>query len=352
MPTRARSTRRRGLRAGLLLALAVLLSGCLKYDLMLVVTEDDTMDGSLIVAVAREFAAGQDIFGQSGGLTPSQGTIAKEAYEDADYVGSRYIISGVPISEIDVLSSDSSTRFSLTHQGEEYLLDASLDFNLSGTDSVPTDGSFTAMVSITFPGEVLESNGAIEGNSVVWTQLRPDAENSLTARASAVANGQAGSSSESGIAWWIWALCAAALLAAAGIVTWLVLRGRRAAASARAAQAGTAVAPGPEQQGWYDAYGAWIPAPGYGEKSGYSGHDGGYESYHGTYGDPWAGDPVATGPYGDSYAGPSGDTYGGPPGTAPYPQVAPPSAGYSGQTVVSPPGQPALPQPWSPRPPT
>ncbi|MDQ3054917.1 MAG: hypothetical protein M3R66_14190, partial [Actinomycetota bacterium] len=89
--------------------MAVLLSGCLKYDLTLMVNDDDTLDGTLIVAVAREFTVGEDVLGRSGELTPSQGTVTKEAYEDADYIGSRYVISGVPISEIDALSSDSST---------------------------------------------------------------------------------------------------------------------------------------------------------------------------------------------------------------------------------------------------
>ncbi|MBA3369250.1 MAG: hypothetical protein H0T99_11385 [Geodermatophilaceae bacterium] len=354
---RAGSSRRRGLCVSLFLGLAVVLSGCLKYDLTLVVSEDDTLDGILIVAVAREFAVGQDIFGQSGELTPSQGSVTKEAYEDADYVGSRYVISGVPISEIDALSSDSNTRFALTHEGDEYLLDASLDFNLAGTDTVPTGNSFTAMVSMTFPGAVIESNGTIQGNTVVWTQLRPDADNTLTARASAIANGEAGSSSDSGIAWWIWALGGVGLLLVAALVTVLLLGRRRAAVSSAAAQAPSATHTWPGQPGGYAEHGPWVPQQGYGHESGYdsAGQGDGYDSYYGapegTYGDPYSGQAHPHDSYGEGYGTSYGEAHGGPPGTLAYPQTAPPHGDNSGQPVGGAPDNASPPQGWSPRPP-
>ena len=337
--------------AGLFLVLALLLSGCLKYDLMLLVNEDDTMDGTLIVAVAREFAVGEDIFGQSGDPTPSQGSVTKEAYEDADYIGSRYIFSGVPISEIDAFSSDNSTRFSLAHDGDEYVLDANLNFSLGGTEALPTDGSFSALVAITFPGAVIESNGTVDGNTVTWTQLRPGAENPLTARASAIANGQAGGPLDSGIAWWVWAIGAAGALAVAGIIAAVVLSRRRAKKTANAS-AETGRWQGHHQAG-YDQYGNWVGAPGDGQQSGYydSGQPGGYDSYYGTYGDAAYGEGAyGDSTYGDATLGGSyGDSYGGPPGTEPYPQAAQPHGGYSGQTVVS--GREATPPPeWSSRP--
>ncbi|MDQ3732901.1 MAG: hypothetical protein M3400_02700 [Actinomycetota bacterium] len=342
-PTRppARLPGRRGLRAGLLLVLLLVLSGCLKYELMLVVDENDKMNGTLIVAVAREFAAGENILGQTGDLNPSGGTVTKEAYEDADYIGSRYIIDGVPISEIDSLSSDSSIRFSLTREGQEYVLDASINFDLAGTEAVPSATSFTAMVSFTFPGAVTESNGMIDGNTVVWSALRPDAENTLAARASAVSNGQASDpASASGIPWWIWVLGSAGVLLLCVIVVILVLRNRRAT---KAAQSPGAPGGWSEQQpGSYDQYGNWSAAgAGNSHQSGYydSGLAEGYGSYYGTYG------KTPSGAYdyqsGGSYQGSgaiTGDTYGGPPGTAPaptYPHPAYPQAGYA-------PGHPAL----------
>ncbi len=364
-PAPTRSSGRRGLRAALCLLLALVLTSCLKYDLTLIVNEDDTLDGTLIVAVAREFAAGQDIFRQSEELTPSEGSITKEAYEDADYVGSRYVIAGVPISEIDALSSDSSTRFSLTHNDDEYVFEASLTFNIGGADSIPTDDTFSAMVAMTFPGEVLESNGAIEGNTVTWTALRPDADNSLTARASAVANGGAGSPGDSGVAWWIWALGAAGLFGLAAIGTAIVLSRRRAAKAGTAAQAWQA-----QHEGGYDGYGNWIPASGYGQpgyqqpgyqqpgyqqpgyqqpgyqQPGYydSGPEGGYDSYYGTPDATYGQSP------GESYGGSYGDSYPGPPGTGPEPRAGHPYGGYSGQTVVRP-AENSPPSGWNPVPP-
>lgn len=336
---------RRGWRAGLFLGLVLLLSSCLKYDLMLMVNDDDTMDGTLIVAVAREFAVGEDVFGQSGDPTPSEGSVSKEPYEDADYIGSRYVITGVPISEIDALSIDRSTRFSLTREGDEYLFDASLDFNLPGSEAVPTEASFTALVSVTFPGAVLESNGTIEGNSAVWTQLRPDADNSLTARASALSNGQAVSASEPGIPWWVWVLGGVGVLLLVGLVVAYIQRKRRAANAAAAAAATGAAGGWPEQQeGGFNEYGSWVPATAYGHERGYydSGQEGGYGSYYGTYGDT----------QGQSYGDPNSGAYGGPPGAEPYPQTGYPEGGYSGQTVVSHPDTSQPPSEWTVRRPT
>jgi len=317
---------RRGLRATLFLAGVLLLSGCLKYDLTLLISEDDTLDGTLIVAVSKELAAGQDIFSQTGDLTPSEGSVAKEPYEDDDYIGTRYVISGVPISEMDSLSADDSTRFSLTREGDEYLLDASLNFNLGGTlggsESLPSQGAFSALVSLTFPGAVLESNGTIDGNTVTWTELDPDVENNLSARASAISNGQAEAGAGGGtVPWWVWAMVGAGFLLVAGIVVVLVRR-KRSVSRADAA----ALAPGqwPEQQqGGYNEFGVWVPSTVYGYDSGYygSGQEQGY-GYHGPRPDT------------------SGDTYGGPPGTAPapyagYPQGGyPQGGGYPGHTVV------------------
>jgi len=353
----------------------LVLSGCLKYDLALVVSEDDTLDGTMIVAIAREFAVGEEVLGRTGDITTSAGSVTKEPYEDADYVGSRFVLSGVPISEIDALATDGSSQFSLIREGDEYVLDATLDFNLGGTESVPTGSSFTAMVSFTFPGAVLESNGQISGNTVSWTELSPDAGNSLTARASAVANGQAGTAPGSGTAWWVWVLVGVGVLLVIGIITALLLRRRRATQAA--SQAGPQGWP-VQQQGAYNEYGIWVPAAVYGQESGYhdSGQEGGYGSYYGTYGETPSGshDYQQGRSYGDTYGGSHGDTYGGPPGTEPqpqpgypqpgypqpgypqpgypqpgYPQPGYPQGGYSGQTLVGQPDAPEPPHAWTAR---
>lgn len=346
----------------MLLGLVLLLSGCLKYDLALVVSEDDTLDGTMIVAIAREFAVGDEVLGRTGDITTSEGSVSKEPYEDADYIGSRFVLRGVPISEIDALATDGSSRFSLTREGDEHLLDATLDFNLAGTDSIPTGSSFTAMVSFTFPGAVLESNGAISGNTVAWTELRPDADNSLTARASALANGQAGTPPGSGTPWWVWVLVGVGALLVLGLITALILRRRRAVKGA--AQATSAGWPD-QQQGAYNEYGIWVPAAVYGQESGYhdSGQEGGYGSYYGTYGETPSGssDYPQGRSYGDTYGGSHGDTYGGPPGTVQPGQIGYPQTGYSqggypqgsysGQTVVGQPDGPEPPHAWTVRPP-
>jgi len=356
------SNRRRGLRAGLVLGLALVLSGCLKYDLALVVSEDDTMDGTLIIAVAREFAVGDDVLGRIGDVTTSQGSVSKEPYEDADFIGSRYVLTDVPISEIDALATEGSSRLTLTREGDEFILDSILNFNLGGTQSIPAGSSFTAMISFTFPGAVLDSNGTISGNTVTWTELSPDADNSLTARASAVANGQSGSATGSGTPWWVWVLVGVGVLLVLGVITAFILRRRRAAKGVAPAAAEGWPA---QQHGGYNEYGIWVPAV-HGQESGYhdSGQEGGYGSYYGTYGETPSGsyDYSQGRTYGDTSGGAGGDTYGGPPGTEPqpqggypqagYPQAGYPQGGYSGQTAIGHPDAPEPPHAWTVRHPT
>lgn len=314
------------------MGLVLILSGCLKYDLTLEVSEDDTLSGTMIVAIAREFAVGEQALGRTGDITTTEGSVTKEPYEDADYVGSRFILNDIPISEIGALATDGSSEFTLTREGDEFVLDASLDFNLGGSDSIPTGSSFTAMVSFTFPGAVLESNGAISGNTVAWTELVPDAANSLTARASAVANGQAGETASSRTPWWVWALTGVGGLLVLGIGAMFILRRRRAATSAALV---TPQGWPTQQQGAYNEYGVWVPAAVYGQQSGYhdSGQEGGYGSYYGTYGEtPSGSDDYTHGRSApDTYDGGRADTYGGPPGTQPqppYPQAGYPQGGY------------------------
>lgn len=328
----ARRSSRRLIRATLVAGLVLLLSGCLKYDLRVLVNEDDTMDGVLIFAVARDFALGSDIFAQSVELTPSSGSIARERYEDEDYVGTKYTLTGVPISELNVLSSDASTDYSLTRQGDEFVLDARLSFNIGSQDVPAATTNFTALIAFTFPGEVLESNGSMDGNTVTWADLRADAANELTARASAIENGAAGDTG-GGLPWWAWVAGGVVLLAAIGAVVALLLRRRRSAAA------------GPVPPAGVDQYGSPVPPNAYG----YPHTDPAYGSYQSTpyqstpyQSAPYDGSPYDSSPY-DSSPYDSGYDYLYAPQTDVTPVEEP--GQYSGETVLSrpasgpPPGQ-------------
>lgn len=315
--------------------LVLLLSGCLKYDLRVLVNEDDTMDGVLIFAVAREFAVGSDIFGQSAVLTPSSGSIAREAYEDEEYVGTKYTLTGVPISELNVLSTDGSTDYSLTRQGDEFVLDARLAFNIGSQDVPAATTNFSALIAFTFPGAVLESNGAVDGNTVTWGDLRADATNELTARASAIENGAAGDTG-GGVPWWAWVAGGVVLLAAIGAVVALLLRRRRSAAAAA----------GPGSTPAVDQYGSPIPPNAYGHP--YT--DPAYGSYQSTPYDvsPYQNAPYESEPY-DGSPYDSGYDYLYGPQTDVTPIETP--GQYSGQTVLSPPASGPAPGQDQQRPP-
>lgn len=216
-----------------LVGLVLLCSGCLKYDVELFIADDDTMSGTYIVGVAKEFATGQDVDAEAEDLEPTSGTITREPYEDDDYTGTMYTLDAVPIADVALLAGGSGQGGSLelVRDGDNYVFTGELNFNLGGAPTPDTEaalGSFSAMVSITFPGAVQDSNGTIDGNTATWTELEPTGSNELSATASAISNGAAaGPDDGGGIPWWVWALSGVVLLVIIGIVLMVFLRNRK-----------------------------------------------------------------------------------------------------------------------------
>ena len=179
----------RSARVAALAALTALaLSGCIKLDMDLAVSSDDTVNGAVIFAIDDSFADlpgvdPKDLFeGTSPVDQPSAGTVREEPYEADGKVGTRLVFEGVPIEEFSQGEGEDALR--ITRQGETYVVTGSLDLTgdetaagadgADGTDgdTPPVDlGAITdaeVRVAITFPGAVISSNGAVDGNTVVW----------------------------------------------------------------------------------------------------------------------------------------------------------------------------------------
>jgi hypothetical protein len=118
------------------------------------------------------------------------------------------------------------------HEGDEYQVNGVLDMtgaeelgDLSGEDQELIDGfadSMDVRVAITFPGDVIEHNGELEGRTVTWT---PEFGEALDIQARAEDSG--GSS----FPWWIVGVVAA-LVALAVLVLLLALRRRSGGSTA------------------------------------------------------------------------------------------------------------------------
>jgi hypothetical protein len=222
-------TRSRKILAALGILLVLALAGCVRFQADLNVSEQNTLDGDIVVAVitndepgsadnARDAAAGIE-----ARLIPAlrgANGVTATPYEEDDYVGTRFTLAGTPI---DALNSGTDGALSLTREGDEFLFSGTLDFTPEeqppAGEEVDGDASDSDLtVAISFPGEVIEHNGQLDGSKVTWATTL---EGSVTmeARASAI---------PSGPPIWVWAIVAGAVLLIAVIVVVVVVSRRRA----------------------------------------------------------------------------------------------------------------------------
>ncbi len=235
-PTGSRTPLRRTASMAVLAAVGMLaLSGCFKLDMSLELSSDDTVDGSIILAVDRsqaELFGGEDalresLSGEGQGLLgedPTTGSVETKDYEDDDWIGNEYVFTDVALDEF---SGADTGDLSITREGDEFIVEGTLDLS-QGTEADPSASalleSAEAEISITFPGDVKSSNGTEDGNTVTWTPV-PGEVTEISAVGSA----------ESGLPWTlIVAVIALLTLVVVGIVLLVVLRGRESASATAA----------------------------------------------------------------------------------------------------------------------
>lgn len=205
---------RKRVLAGGALALTMLLTSCIKVD-MDIELEDGAASGSMVLAISEEMMelANGDASQFFEDTDVPEGATA-EPYEEDDYVGQRYTFADVELSEF------SDPEFSITYDeaAGRYEVDGVMDFTTDEGDVPPGMGalveSFDVTVSITFPGEVTEHNGELDGNTVTWqpqfgeaTELHAVAEEG------------------SGVPGWLWLVLALlAVLLVLGVLALLLLR--------------------------------------------------------------------------------------------------------------------------------
>ena len=173
-----------------LLALAIVLvgtlSGCFTLRADLHLRTNDTVDGSIVLAFDERLAE------QSGGdqalmnalldsdaalfaESPSSGGIEVREYRDSQLIGVEYVLSAVPFSDFSAAagSREGAVReLSITRVDDTFVVDGRVQIDaLLGTASAPTTKALDRAdlaISMTFPGEVHESNGTVKGSTVTW----------------------------------------------------------------------------------------------------------------------------------------------------------------------------------------
>lgn len=156
------------MRTCLLLA-AMTLTGCVRAEVDLTVTEARTVNGTVLLAWDRAFledadrdpaTAQEDILDDLVDDAPDGMTC--EPYEDGDWIGATCSLDGVRMEAIHQAEAFDQ-RLTLLEAGDQVVLSAVIDL-----DEVPADQPIEASVRVTFPGEVIDATGSVDGRTVTW----------------------------------------------------------------------------------------------------------------------------------------------------------------------------------------
>jgi hypothetical protein len=187
-------TRSRKILAALGMLLVLALAGCVRFQADLTVSPDDTLDGDIVVAVITDDSAGSadkaqdaaaDIEAQLLPALRGSDGVTAEPYEQDDYVGTRFTLADAPLESLN--GGESSDALTLTRTGDEFEFSGHVDFTPDQETQAEVDGDAgdaDISVSMSFPGEVTDHNGQLEGTRVTWTT---SLEGSLDMRATASA---------------------------------------------------------------------------------------------------------------------------------------------------------------------
>lgn len=181
-------------------ALAVLLSACLKLDMDLRVSADDTVSGSVIFAMDKDLLelTGQsveDVLGADAPVPTDAEGVSAEAYEDDRFAGQRFSFDAVPLAQFN--QGEDPESLTIVREGDAFRVTGVLDLaGATGATGVPGfEDAFQGAelrIRISFPGEVADANGAIDGNTVTW-EPRIGERLELQATASAIQSAGGGS---------------------------------------------------------------------------------------------------------------------------------------------------------------
>lgn len=263
---------RRAFRLAVCLALGATLGGCTELHLGLTVTSDDTVTGQLLVAAeksalrsARPLPTRGPRFPTRPELNPRLVSIPaafdelrrklpalpagnETRYETPDVYGVLISYRDKPLAEF------SGGGVKLVRDGDRYRFTLSLDPTRWGEQAARYDPqaqqdflrSLSLEISVTFPGRVLDTNGAVYDRSASWKliadQPKP-AELRAVAEAAASPSASAGTTPAAGVPWLLVVGGAVVALLAAGVAVLLLRRPRGPGAAAPAA-----TTPGPTPQ--------------------------------------------------------------------------------------------------------
>jgi len=147
----------------LLALLGVLtLGGCTQVRAALAVQPDDTVSGEVVIAAPGSTPPTVAV--------PADLDVEVEPYREAGFTGSRLSFSGLDFAEVAKLTSATAggarATLGLRRFGNRVLVDGSADLAAVSADRADFQ------LKMTFPGEVLETDGELAARTVTW-MFRP-----------------------------------------------------------------------------------------------------------------------------------------------------------------------------------
>lgn len=205
--------RRRVLPLAVLAVLAVLVlsmaGGCARVRTALAVQPDDTVTGEIVMATPQK---AEDDPGPPVSLPEDlRSEVDATAYRQDGYVGSVLRFSGLRFDQVSELAgaggpvAGQRTELTLRRTGNRVLVSGKVDLT-----TVPVDKA-DFQLKISFPGEVLDTNGDSDSGTVSWT-FTPGQVGDISA---SVAYDDPGAPSAAG---WTFALSVIVAAAAAAVV--------------------------------------------------------------------------------------------------------------------------------------
>jgi len=166
---------------------AATLSGCMRFSADLTVKEDNTVDGSYVIAVEK---------GSGAAMGGSDTSVAEGLFDDSGLQtnferGWRHPYSQDGYSGVEVTFRDeplasfapTADRFGITRDGDEFVVSGKAS-STEATQAADSGDNPQMTITIAFPGPVASANGTIDGNTVTWNLV--GGPPTLEARASAI----------------------------------------------------------------------------------------------------------------------------------------------------------------------
>ncbi|MFC9694404.1 LppM family (lipo)protein [Kribbella sp. NPDC056951] len=169
------------------------LTGCFRYRAEGTIDANGLVSGSIVIGYDREFVKqqpGQGVYAdlsrfmKANAASVSKGTASVAPMDEGQFRGFRITFSEVALADFVQLMRHEEVRagetggldYRLSRQGDEFVFDARVLPDKGGQFPIPPETFERAelMVSLTFPGKVVSSNGTVSGNTVTWSPTITD----------------------------------------------------------------------------------------------------------------------------------------------------------------------------------